>query len=52
MHDNYVFNWAMNYKSANKEIIPLFCFDPRYYFKEQSQTKYASRKTGLVRARF
>ena len=52
MHDNYVFNWAMNYKSANKEIVPLYCFDPRHYFKEHSQTKYGTRKTGLLRARF
>lgn len=52
MHDNYVFNWAMNYKSTNKEIIPLFCFDPRYYLNEHSRTKYGTRKTGLIRARF
>jgi len=39
MHDNYVFNWAMQtqLKSGQaKEIIPVFCFDPRIYNKDHS----------------
>lgn len=31
-----------------ERIIPVFCFDPRYY----SITKYGTRKTGLFRTRF
>src|SRR3546814_7150966 len=29
-------------------LVPLYCFDPRSY----SPTKYGTRKTGFVRARF
>lgn len=29
-------------------IVPVFCFDPRYY----TQTKFETRKTGLIRTRF
>jgi len=45
-------NWAMQLKAADKEVIPIYCFDPRYYAKEHSQTKYGTRKTGVIRARF
>jgi len=31
LHDNYVINWAMKYQTQNKEILPVFCFDPRIY---------------------
>lgn len=52
LHDNYVMNWAMQWKSKSKEIVPVYCFDPRYYDMEKSQTEYGTRKTGVVRARF
>lgn len=29
-------------------IVPVYCFDPRYY----TQTKFNTRKTGIVRAKF
>ena len=49
LHDNYIINYAMNMKSSNKEIIPVYCFDPRIF---NSTTKYNTRKTGIVRANF
>ena len=55
IHDNYVFNTAVNFKKSTKgknEIIPVFCFDPRIYIKEYSQTKYNTRKTGMIRSKF
>jgi len=55
MHDNYVLNWAtqLSMKSGQtKQIIPVYCFDPRIYSKEESQTKYETRKIGLIRAKF
>ena len=55
MHDNYVFNWAVQYgqkASPIKEIIPVFCFDPRIYHPEKSSTYFGTRKIGLMRARF
>ena len=34
--NNYIMNWAMQLKAAAKEVIPIYCFDPRYYTKEHS----------------
>ena len=51
LHDNYALNWAVNQaKSVNSEIIPVYCFDPRYFNVETSKTKYNTIKTGPVRA--
>lgn len=52
LHDNYVMNWAMQSKHSDKEVVPVYCFDPRYYSKEHSQTKYRTRKTGIIRSKF
>ena len=53
LHDNYALNWAMQYnKTSKKEILPVFCFDPRIYSKTSNQTKWQTQKTGLIRARF
>lgn len=57
LHDNHALSWAIKYgkgadSTAPMEILPVFCFDPRIYLKDQSQTKYATRKTGLIRSRF
>ena len=53
LHDNYALNWAMQYnKTAKKEILPVFCFDPRIYSKASNQTKWKSQKIGVIRARF
>jgi len=47
--DNYCFNWATKQQA---QVLPIFCFDPRYYDANASQTEFGTRKTGLVRARF
>ena len=59
LHDNQILAFAANFgkkggKSANntKEVIPIYCFDPRYFNKSESQTAYDTRKTGIVRAKF
>jgi len=51
--DNYALHWAATkaVKGA-KEVIPIFCFDPRYYSSEDSITRYETRKTGAVRTKF
>jgi deoxyribodipyrimidine photo-lyase len=50
MHDNYVFNKAMSV-AGDKQILPVFCFDPRTYGQE-AKTEFDTIKTGLVRSRF
>ena len=54
LHDNYIINWAVRYgtRGAPKEIIPLFCFDPRFYNEGRSKTDYNTRKVGLIRSKF
>lgn len=49
LHDNYIINYALNAKYKNKEVLPIYCFDPRI-FKDQSP--YGTKKTGLIRSRF
>ncbi len=35
IHDNAVLNWAIKQpKCKQTEIIPVFCFDPRFYDKK------------------
>ena len=29
--DNYALDWAKNFQAKNKEILPVFCFDPRTF---------------------
>ena len=38
LKDNYVFEYAMKLKGAQngKEVVPVFCFDPRIYSKKMS----------------
>ena len=52
LHDNYVMNWAMEQQGQGKEVLPVYCFDPRYFSEKESQTVYGTRKTGIIRARF
>jgi len=36
LHDNYALNWAIKFNKKNateKQILPVFCFDPRIYAK-------------------
>jgi deoxyribodipyrimidine photo-lyase len=49
MHDNAVLHWAARQK-VKKEVLPVYCFDPRFY--EDKQTKYDIKKCGLIRTRF
>ena len=50
MHDNAVLDWAAKLPTfAYKDIIPVMCFDPRFYDKT---TEYETRKCGIVRTRF
>ena len=52
LHDNPVLQWAIKQPAvAYKEIVPVFCFDPRFFTK--AVPKYAmSRKAGIHRTRF
>ncbi|HEX8377029.1 MAG TPA: deoxyribodipyrimidine photo-lyase, partial [Pedobacter sp.] len=45
VHDNEILLEAVK-RSAN--IVPVFCFDPRYF----TETKYGTKKTGVFRAKF
>ena len=49
--DNYALEWAKNYKAHYKEILPVFCFDPRT-FGDSSETKFMTFKTGSLRCQF
>jgi deoxyribodipyrimidine photo-lyase len=31
LHDNPVMNWAAKQKVEMKEVLPVYCFDPRFY---------------------
>lgn len=40
----------MHFKAKNKEIIPVYCFDPRFFTRHVK--KFEIRKCGLNRTRF
>jgi deoxyribodipyrimidine photo-lyase len=48
LQDNAVIDWACS--QHNKEVIPVFCFDPRFYQREVKT--YGTRKCGLIRTKF
>ena len=51
IHDNSVLNWAIKQpKCKQKEIIPVFCFDPRFYDKKVKA--YGIQKCGVHRTKF
>ena len=50
LHDNPVLHQALHHPSPRKEIIPVYCFDPRFFTKRVD--KYDMRKCGLIRTRF
>ena len=31
IHDNAVLNWAVNQKAKQREFVPVYCFDPRFF---------------------
>ena len=49
LHDNYILEYARKINLKNKEVVPVFCFDPRIF---KTTTKYNTRKTGIIRAKF
>ena len=49
IHDNYVLDWALKHPSGKKQILPVYCFDPRFYTKT---TKYDTKKCGKIRTKF
>jgi len=53
VHDNPVIHWAAQ-QAKNKQkyvdIVPVFCFDPRFYTKHVKT--YDSRRCGPVRTKF
>lgn len=50
LHDNAVLNYAVSLKAQNKEIIPVYSFDPRFFGRPVK--KYNTLKCGLIRQRF
>lgn len=51
LHDNPVLNWAATLpKLAYKEVLPVFCFDPRFY--DRQMKTYQTKKCGIIRSRF
>lgn len=51
LKDNYALHWALMHQAKGKEVLPVFCFDPRIYYPE-AKTKYETRKTGAIRSKF
>ena len=51
LHDNPVLQWALKQPKVNHlEIIPVYCFDPR--FNQMNVADYRIRKSGIWRTRF
>jgi deoxyribodipyrimidine photo-lyase len=51
INDNPVLHWAATHpKVAYKEVVPVYCYDPRFYDKYVQ--KYQTKKCGLIRTRF
>lgn len=51
LHDNPVLNWVTKQpKVGYKEVIPVYCYDPRFY--DYQVKKYNIKKCGLIRTRF
>lgn len=51
VHDNPVLHWAATQPACKcKEVLPVFCFDPRFYDKVCKT--YSMKKCGLLRTKF
>eukprot|EP00347_Sterkiella_histriomuscorum_P007375 403349181 len=50
LHDNAIINYAVKHSAPNKQIVPVFCYDPRFHAKKVQQ--FGTQKCGLVRQRF
>lgn len=51
MHDNPVLAYAVKNAKPHTQVVPVFCFDPRFFTKAQPEF-LMSRKTGIHRTRF
>ena len=55
LHDNPIINWVLKQpKVPYMEVLPVFCFDPRFYSKTEKpmHETFNTRKTGIWRAKF
>jgi deoxyribodipyrimidine photo-lyase len=52
LHDSPIINYALKMKRefSDVEIIPVFCFDPRFY--TDADEIYETRRCGLIRSKF
>ena len=50
LHDNYVMDYALKHQAKNKEVLPVYCFDPRFLTRKVQ--KWNTQKCGLIRTRF
>ena len=50
IHDNVILNYAATKHRTDSEILPVFCFDPRFFTKQEP--KWGTRKCGIVRTKF
>ena len=51
MHDNPVLSWAAKNARPNTQVLPVYCFDPRFFTKAQPEF-HMTRKSGIHRTRF
>ena len=51
VHDNPVLDWAVRNSTPQTQIVPVFCFDPRFYQKSVPEFDMV-RKAGIHRTRF
>ena len=51
MHDNPVLNWAVKNSRPGTQVLPVFCFDPRFFTNAVPEFQMA-RKSGVHRTRF
>ena len=54
LYDNPIVNWATEQAIALKkqmvEVVPVFCFDPRFFMGKRD--KFSTRRTGIRRTHF
>ena len=50
VHDNPVLHWAARAAQKSTQILPVYCFDPR--FNEKKVAAFGIRKCGVVRTKF
>ena len=48
VHDNPVLDWAVRNARPGTQVLPVFCFDPRFFTKAVPEFRMA-RKAGAIR---